>query len=72
MSYSKFHPRKNDFAFAFLMAVVFAFIVGAVAGTVNLISARMAVDAAKAQGTSLAMRGPSDQADRVVPSGARE
>jgi hypothetical protein len=72
VNYSQFHPSKNDFAFAFLMAVVFAVIVGAVAGTLNLVREQMGVDSAKEQWTNLALRGPGEQSRPIPPSGARQ
>jgi hypothetical protein len=57
VNYSQFHPSKNDFAFAFLMA---------------LVREQMGVDSAKEQWTNLALRGPGEQSRPIPPSGARQ
>jgi hypothetical protein len=72
VSYSKFHPSKNDFAFALLMSALFAGIIGAVAGTVNLLAGPVGLNPANAQATAVALRGPMDPAQPVAPSGARK
>ncbi len=71
MSYSKFRPSKNDFAFAVLMSAVFAGIVGAVAGTVQLVAGPMGWGPANTEETTFALRGPGDPVQPVAPSGAR-
>ena len=58
MSYSKFHPSKNDFAFAVLMSAVFAGIVGAVAGTAELVAGPIDANPANTEETTVALRGP--------------
>ena len=72
MSYSKFHPSKNDFAFALLMSVVFAGIVGAVAGTVQLLSGPIALNPANTEETTIALRSAGDTVPPFAPSGARK
>lgn len=72
MSYSQFHPSKNDLAFALLMSALFAGIVGAVAGTVQLVGGPMAVGPANTEETTVALRGPGDPLPPVAPSGARK
>ena len=72
MSYSKFQPSKNDFAFAILMSAVFAGIVGAVAGTVQLMAGPIDVNPANTEETTVALRGPADPVPPFAPSGARK
>ena len=72
MSYSQFHPSKNDFAFALLMSAVFAGIVGAVAGTVQLLAGPMDLSPANTEEATVALRGPADPVGPVAPSGARQ
>ena len=72
MSYSKFRPTKNDFAFALLMSVLFAGIVGAVAGTVTLVAGPIGVIPADTPVTTVALRGPGEPGQPVAPSGARK
>jgi hypothetical protein len=72
VSFSQFRPGKNDFAFAILMSVVFAGIVGAVAGTVQLVAGPIDVGPANTEETTVALRGPGDPLDPVAPSGARK
>jgi hypothetical protein len=69
MTYSPFKQRKNDFAFAFVMAAMFAAIVGAIVGILDLAGARVGVEAAKTQSPPLALRGPAEQAPHVANAG---
>jgi hypothetical protein len=72
VSYSQFHPSKNDFAFALLMSAVFAGIVGAVAGTVQLLAGPMDLSPANTEETTVALRGSADPVGPIAPSGARQ
>jgi hypothetical protein len=72
VSYSKFHPSKNDFAFALLMSAVFAGIVGAVAGTLQLLAGPIELNPANTEETTIALRGPADTVPTFAPSGARK
>jgi hypothetical protein len=73
MKYSQFKQRKNDFAFAFVMAAMFAVtVVGAVAGYVDMARGRLGADSAKTQGPSLALRGPAEQVPHVANAGERK
>jgi len=72
VSHSKFHPSKNDFAFALLMSAVFAGIVGAVAGTLQLLAGPIALNPANTEETTVALRGAGDTVPPFAPSGARQ
>ena len=72
MSYSQLRPSKNDFAFAVLMSTLFAGIVGAVAGTVNLLAGPIDVNPANVEETTVALSDPGDPGQPVAPSGARK
>jgi hypothetical protein len=70
MQYSKFHPAKNDFCFAFVMAAMFVVtIVGAVAGAVQMARGHAAADSAATQTTSVALRGANEHAPRAARAG---
>jgi hypothetical protein len=70
MQYSKFHPAKNDFCFAFVMAAMFVVtIVGAVAGVVDIARGRAAADSAGTPTTSVALRGANEQAPQAARAG---
>jgi hypothetical protein len=75
MKHEVFHPRKNDFFFAFLMAAVFAVtIVGEVAGVLSVGREQVAVESAKAKAgqARVALAGASERAPPVALSGARK
>ncbi len=72
MKHAQFHQRKNDFCFAFLIAAVFAItLVGAVAGSLDLVRGRAGGESAKTQEVSVALRGPGEQASNVAHTGAK-
>lgn len=72
MKHHQFQPRKNDFAFAFLLAAVFAVTIAAgVAGTLDIARARASVEAAKAQTAPVAHRDTGEPESQIAHAGAR-
>ena len=72
MKHAQFHQRKNDFCFGFLIAAVFAItLVGAVAGSLDLVRGRAGEESAKTREVSVALRGTGEQASNVSHTGAK-
>ena len=72
MKQLQFQTRKNDVAFAFLMAAVFAVtLAAAVVGTLDIARGQAGVEAAKPQKTPLARRDTGEPKSQIARAGAR-
>jgi hypothetical protein len=70
MRQPQFHPKKNDFFFALLVAAMFAVtVVGAIVGALDLAGDRVAVNYAQTREAPGALRAAPEKAPQLARAG---